>query len=201
MPSRPTLARRPCLETSSGHREGTPPSQPSTGFKHCSRTPADIPSSSHVVQPADRIVETLAIPPLARAGSAVTALPVPLLEPLVDDSTAGFALVRVDGSGAVASKAAITLLGWSAGIPIRYDLRSGLIVVTADPNAGRRVPAKLNLVLPTKIRSRCRVRAGDQVFLAALLEHKLLVIYPQRRLYDMVLAYHATLRTEPGSLP
>ncbi|MGV9362061.1 hypothetical protein [Amycolatopsis sp. NPDC003731] len=165
------------------------------------RTPADLPSDTRVVQPADRIVETLAIPPLPRAGSMVTALPVPPLEPLVDDSTAGFALVRVDGSGAVASKAAITLLGWSAGIPIRYDVRSGLVVVTADPTAGRRVPAKLNLVLPTRIRSRCRVRAGDQVFLAALLEHKLLVIYPQRRLYDMVLAYHATLRAEPGSLP
>ncbi|WIX92589.1 hypothetical protein [Amycolatopsis sp. DG1A-15b] len=63
------------------------------------------------------------------------------------------------------------------------------------------MPTKLNLVLPTKVRSRCRVRAGDQVFLAALLEHKLLVIYPQRRLYDMVLAYHATLHAEPGSLP
>ncbi|MFJ9782472.1 hypothetical protein ACIRSS_23020 [Amycolatopsis sp. NPDC101161] len=165
------------------------------------RTPADIPSSSHVVQPADRIVETLTIPPLSKTGSTVTALPVPPLEPLVDNSTAGFALVRVDGSGAVASKAAITLLGWSAGIPIRYDIRSGLIVVTADPTAGRRVPAKLNLVLPTKIRSRCRVRAGDQVFLAALLEHKLLVIYPQRRLYDMVLAYHDTLQVQPNSRP
>ncbi|WP_326952268.1 hypothetical protein [Amycolatopsis sp. NBC_01286] len=106
-----------------------------------------------------------------------------------------------DGSGAVASKAAVTLLGWSAGIPIRYDVRSGLVVVTTDSTAGRRVPAKLNLILPTKIRSRCRIRAGDQVFLAALLEHKLLVIYPQRRLYDMVLAFHATLQTKPGSLP
>lgn len=182
----------------------TPPSareETATSSTRPIRTPVDLPSIPRVVQPADRIVETLAIPPLSKTGSMVAALPVPPLEPLIDDSTAGFALVRVDGSGAVASKAAITLLGWSAGIPIRYDLRSGLVVVTVDPTAGRRVPAKLNLVLPTKIRSRCRVRAGDQVFLAALLEHKLLVIYPQRRLYDMVLAYHATLRTEPGSRP
>jgi hypothetical protein len=141
------------------------------------------------------------MPPLLRTDTKVTPLPVPPLEPLVDSSTAGFALVRVDGSGAVASKAAITLLGWSVGMPIRYDVRSGLVVVTTDPTAGRRVPAKLNLVLPTKIRSRCRVRAGDQVFLAALLEHKLLVVYPQRRFYDMVLAYHATLQAEPGSRP
>ncbi|WP_410676320.1 hypothetical protein [Amycolatopsis sp. cmx-4-68] len=76
-----------------------------------------------------------------------------------------------------------------------------MIVVTTDSTAEWRVPAKLNLVLPKKIRSRCRVHAGDQIFLAALLEHKLLVIYPQRRLYDMVLAYHATLQAEPGSLP
>jgi hypothetical protein len=165
------------------------------------RTPVDLTSVPRVVQPADRIVETLAMPPLHKTDTEVVALPVPQLEPLVDSSTAGFALVRVDGSGAVASKAAITLLGWSAGMPIRYEVRAGLVVVTTDPTAGRRLPVKLNLVLPTKIRSRCRVRAGDQVFLAALVEHKLLVIYPQRRLYDMVIAYHTTLQSEPGSLP
>jgi len=40
-----------------------------------------------------------------------------------------------------------------------------------------------------------------QVLLAALVEHELLVVYPQRKLYDMVIAYHATLRVEPGPLP
>jgi hypothetical protein len=119
----------------------------------------------------------------------------------MDSGTAGFGLVRVDASGAVASKTAVTLLGWSAGMPIRYDVRTGLIVVNSDPCAERRVPEKLNLVLPKTIRARCRVRAGDQLLLAALIEHELLVIYPQQRLYDMVLAYHATLQAEPGSLP
>jgi bifunctional DNA-binding transcriptional regulator/antitoxin component of YhaV-PrlF toxin-antitoxin module len=110
-------------------------------------------------------------------------------------------LVRVDASGAVASKATVKLLGWSRGTPIRFDVRSGLLVVSADTNAGREVPQKLNLVLPTKLRAQCRIRAGDQVLLAALVEHELLVVYPQRKLYDMVIAYHATLRTEPAPSP
>jgi hypothetical protein len=152
-------------------------------------------------QPADRIVETLALPSLNRAGVKLEPLPVPALEPLMDSSTVGFALTRVDASGAVASKTAVSQLGWPAGTPVRYDVRSGLIVVSADPGAERRVPTKLNLVLPTQIRSQCRVHAGEQVLLAALVEHQLLVIYSQRRLYDMVVAYHATLQSEPGSLP
>ncbi|MBE1493130.1 hypothetical protein H4696_000230 [Amycolatopsis lexingtonensis] len=119
----------------------------------------------------------------------------------MDSSTVGFALTRVDASGAVASKPAVFQLGWPAGTPVRYDVRSGLIVVSADPGAERRVPTKLNLVLPARIRSQCRVRAGEQVLLAALVEHQLLVIYSQRRLYDMVVAYHATLQPEPSSLP
>ncbi|MEV6871746.1 hypothetical protein [Amycolatopsis sp. NPDC051128] len=151
-------------------------------------------------RPADRIVETLALPSLNRADVKLEPLPVPTLEPLMDSSVAVFALTRVDASGAVASKTAVSQLGWPADTPIRYDVRSGLIVVSADPGAKRRVPTKLNLVLPTQIRSQCRVRAGEQMLLAALVEHQLLVIYSQRRLYDMVVAYHATLQPEPGSL-
>lgn len=159
------------------------------------------PSARGVLRPAERIVETLALPLPRRRGSGIAPLPVPALEPLVDSGTARFGLVRVDASGAVASKKAVTLLGWPAGMPIRYEVRTGLIVVNSDPGAGRRVPEKLNLVLPKTIRARCRIRAGDQLLLAALVEHGLLVIYPQGRLYDMVIAYHATLQAEPGTLP
>ena len=159
-------------------------------------------TSAHgVLRPAERIVETLALPSPRRPGPGIAPLPVPTLEPLVDSGTAGFGLVRVDASGAVASKTAVTLLGWPAGMPIRYDVRTGLIVVNSDPGAGRRVPEKLNLVLPKTIRARCRIRAGDQLLLAALVEHELLVIYPQRRLHDMIIAYHEALQVELDTLP
>ncbi|WP_410596507.1 hypothetical protein [Amycolatopsis sp. lyj-23] len=149
----------------------------------------------------DRIVEALEMPPLLRQDPQVAPLRVPALEPLVDSVSAGFALVRVDASGAIASKPTVALLGWRGGTPISFDVRSGLIVVCAAPDAQRRVPAKLNLVLPARIRARCRVTAGDQVLLAALIEHEVLVIYPQRRLYDMVIAYHASLQAKSAPLP
>lgn len=166
----------------------------------CERAPED-PSAHGVLRPAERIVETLALPLPRRPGPGIAPLPVPALEPLVDSGTTGFALVRVDASGAVASRTAVTLLGWSAGMPIRYEVRTGLIVVNSDLGAGRRVPEKLNLVLPKTIRARCRIRAGDQLLLAALVEYGLLVIYPQRRLYDMVIAYHEALQAQPGHFP
>lgn len=154
---------------------------------------ADVEAST-TVRPSERIVESLAIPPRVRAASQAEPLPLPVLEPLVDDTAAEFAVVRVDASGAVASRGALGLLRWAVAMPIRYEVRCGLIVVTADADATRRVPVKRNLVLPSAVRAQCRIVAGDQVLLAALLEHDMLVIYPQRRLYDMVIAYHASLR-------
>ncbi|WP_290050067.1 hypothetical protein [Amycolatopsis solani] len=163
------------------------------------KSPNDCSPTPGKVRFTDRIVETLAMPPLLRSGPQVAPLPVPELEPLVDSAAAGFALVRVDASGAIASKSVVALLGWSRATPISYDVRSGLIVTCANSGARHRVPAKLNLVLPAQIRARCRVRAEGQVLLAALIEHELLVIYPQRRLYDMVITYHASLQPEPAS--
>jgi hypothetical protein len=59
------------------------------------------------------------------------------------------------------------------------------------------VPPKMNLTLPARLRAQCRIRKGDQVLLAALPEHDLLVVYPQHVLHTMVTAYHDGLTDSP----
>ena len=55
----------------------------------------------------------------------------------------------------------------------------------------------MNLTLPARLRARCHIRAEDQVLLAAVLEHNLLVVYPQHVLYTMVTAFHDNLAKVP----
>ena len=78
----------------------------------------------------------------------------------------------------------------------------GLVVVarSADPTA-LRVPSKMSLFLPARLRSRCRIRGGDQVLLASLTEHDLLVVYPQHVVHEMVTGYHASLPDGPNQTP
>ncbi|KFZ77007.1 hypothetical protein ED92_38540 [Amycolatopsis sp. MJM2582] len=56
-----------------------------------------------------------------------------------------------------------------------------------------RIPSKMGVALPSRFRSRCRMRVGEQVLLASLLEHDLLVVYPQHVLHAMVTGFHASL--------
>lgn len=142
----------------------------------------------------DKIVASLLLP--ARKPVHVDAIPLPVVDlgPLVDGGSVGFSLVRIDDTGTVAARAALSQLGWCAGWPIRFEVSSGLLVVArSEEPATVRIPAKMGLVLPARLRSRCRIRAGEQVLLAALVDHDVLVVYPQHVVHEMLTGYHAAL--------
>jgi hypothetical protein len=92
----------------------------------------------------------------------------------------------------------LSQLGWLGGVRIRFEVSSGLVVVarSADP-AAVRVPSRMSL-LPAWSRSRCRIGVGEQVLLASLADHDLLVV-----VQGMVVAYHGSLsdglHRTPGS--
>ena len=109
-----------------------------------------------------------------------------------------FSLVRVGGNGVVAARVALEQLGWTVGLTIRLAVSSGLLVVApCDTRGQASVPPKMSVTLPARLRAQCRIRPGDQVLLAALPEHELLVVYPQHVLHEMVTAYHAELASTP----
>ena len=117
----------------------------------------------------------------------------------MDGGSVIFSLVRVGGNGVVAARLTLDALGWAAGLTIRLSVSSGLLVVApCDTRGQTSVPPKMSLTLPARLRARCRIRPGDQVLLAALPEHDLLVVYPQHVLHTMVTAYHDELADSPN---
>ncbi|MFD6070296.1 hypothetical protein [Amycolatopsis lurida] len=113
---------------------------------------------------------------------------------LVESGSVRFSLVRIDVTGTVAAKAALSQLGWRAGQSIRFDVSAGLLVVgRTSERLAARIPSKMGVVLPARLRSRCRMQVGEQVLLASLTEHDLLVVYPQHVLHAMVTGFHTSL--------
>jgi hypothetical protein len=149
-------------------------------------------------QSADRIVAALTLPARKRDLDGVVPLPVADLGPLVDSGSVAFSLVRVGGNGTVAAQVALNQVGWAAGLPIRFTVSSGLIVVEPrEKPVTASVSPRMSLTLPARLRARCRIRPGDQVLLASLCDYDLLVVYPQHALHEMVTAFHAELANSP----
>ncbi|WP_410573388.1 hypothetical protein [Amycolatopsis sp. cmx-4-61] len=121
-------------------------------------------------------------------------LPVADLGPLVDGGSVAFSLARVGANGVVAARVPLERLSWAPGLQLRLSVSSGLLVVApSEKPSAASVPPRMNLTLPARLRAQCRIRTEDQVLLAAVLEHDLLVVYPQHALYTMVTAFHDNL--------
>ncbi|MET8854525.1 hypothetical protein [Amycolatopsis sp. NPDC004625] len=157
------------------------------------------PSTSN--RAADKIITSLLLPKRRRSTEPVIPLPVAELGPLIDGGSIVFSLVKVGGNGAVAARMALQQLAWPPGQALRFSVSSSLLVVApAEEPTATFVPPTMNLTLPARLRSRCRIRAGDQVLLASVVEHNLLVVYPQHVLHTMLAQYHDTLAASPENI-
>ncbi|WP_370965023.1 hypothetical protein [Amycolatopsis sp. cg9] len=146
----------------------------------------------------NKIVASLLLPERRHSSEPVIPLPVADLGPVVDRGSVAFSLVRVGMNGVVAARVPLERLNWAPGLPLRLSVSSGLLVVApSEKPSAALVPSKMSLTLPARLRARCRIRAEDQVLLAAVLEHDLLVVYPQHVLYTMVTAFHDNLVVIP----
>jgi hypothetical protein len=102
----------------------------------------------------------------SRPGKPGTGHPVPLASPLGrPDVVYGFG--RIDASGRVADRATMAALGWRGGDRLTVTGEAGVMIVRRDPGGMVTVPARPYVVIPAALRSRCGLRAGDYVLLAA----------------------------------
>ena len=74
---------------------------------------------------------------------------------------------RIDASGRVADRETIAALGWHGGDRLTLTGEAGVMVARPDPGGMVTVPARPYVVIPAALRSRCGLRAGDHVLLAA----------------------------------
>ncbi|WP_432854893.1 hypothetical protein ACQPXB_21150 [Amycolatopsis sp. CA-161197] len=146
----------------------------------------------------DKIVASLLLPVRASARPEAAPLPVIDLAEAVEASSVKLSLVRVDSGGVVAARTALGQLGWCGGQSVNFAVSSGLIVASRQVRtAGIRLSSRLSLFLPARMRQRCRIRAGEQVLLGTLIDHDLLVVYPQHVMHEMLAGYHASMSDSP----
>jgi hypothetical protein len=138
------------------------------------------------------------IPPAAspgrRPGKPGTGHPVPLASPPGrPDVVYGFG--RIDASGRVADRATIAALGWRGGDRLTVTAEAGVMIARRDPGGMVTVPARPYIVIPAALRSRCGLRAGDHVLLAASPGEDVLAAY-SFAVVDQAIRAHASVPGE-----
>jgi hypothetical protein len=120
--------------------------------------------------------------------------PVPLASPLGRPEVV-YGFGRIDASGRVADRATIAALGWRGGDRLTLTGEAGVMVARRDPGGMVTVPARPYVVIPAALRSRCGLRAGDHVLLAASPGQDMLAAY-SFTVVDQALRDHAQVAGE-----
>ena len=106
----------------------------------------------------------------ARAGgraASVRRLPLaaaPEIPVVPDEVVYGFG--RMDVAGRVGDRAMVGVLGWRPGDRLTLTGAAGVVIARRDPGGLVSMPAKPYLAIPSALRQRCGLQAGDRVLLA-----------------------------------
>ena len=131
-----------------------------------------------------------------RPGKPGTGRPVPLASPPGRPEVV-YGFGRIDASGRVADRATIAALGWRGGDRLTLTGEAGVMIARRDPGGMVTVPARPYVVIPAALRSRCGLRAGDHVLLAASPGQDMLAAY-SFAVVDQAMQAHALVPGEGG---
>jgi hypothetical protein len=129
-----------------------------------------------------------------RPGKPGAGRPVPLASPLGRPEVV-YGFGRIDASGRVADRATIAALGWRGGDRLTVTAEAGVMIARRDPGGMVTVPARPYVVIPAALRSRCGLRAGDHVLLAASPGEDVLAAY-SFAVVDQAMRAHALVSGE-----
>ncbi len=97
-------------------------------------------------------------------------------------------VTSIDERGRLAARSTVRQLGWTPGQTVSIEVQHGLVVIRRSRH-GRRTPKSGFVVLPSRIRNRIGLYAGDRVLLAASLDDEVLRVYPPRALAAALCGY------------
>ncbi len=97
-------------------------------------------------------------------------------------------VVSIDERGRLAARSTVRRLGWTSDLMVSIEVKHGLVVMRRS-RTGRRLSRSGLLFLPSRIRSRVGLYAGDRVLLAAALDDEVLWVYPPRVLAAALCAF------------
>jgi hypothetical protein len=150
-------------------------------------------------QPVAPVIPSASRADRRRPGGPRAVRPLPLPSP-PDRADVVYGFGRIDASGRVADRMIITALGWRGGDRLTLTAGAGVMVARRDPGGMVTVPARPHIVIPAAVRSRCGLRAGDRVLLAASPAQDTLAAY-SFAVVDQALRAHAPLGGGEGRQP
>jgi hypothetical protein len=97
-----------------------------------------------------------------------------------------YGMGRIDASGRVADRVVTQALGWQLGDRLTLSGTSGVVVARRNPAGMVALGQKPYITVPAVLRTRCGLRAGDRVLLAAMPDEDLLTVYPLSTLHQAI---------------
>lgn len=85
-------------------------------------------------------------------------------------------------------------------LPLAWHADTGVVVARRDPGGVVTPPSRPCVVIPSALRRRCGLRAGDQVLLAALPRQDVLAAWPLAILDEAIRA-HGPFPPDDGTAP
>jgi hypothetical protein len=110
-----------------------------------------------------------------------------------------YGLGRIDASGRIADRAVTTALGWSNGDRLTLTAEAGVVIARRDPGGLVTMPSRPYVVIPAALRSRCGLKTGDRVLLAAIPGEDLLAAYPLAIVDQAIRSCRPALTTAGGT--
>jgi hypothetical protein len=107
-----------------------------------------------------------------------------------------YGMGRIDASGRVADRVVTQALGWQFGDRLTLSGTSGVVLARRDPAGMLALGQKPYITIPSVLRTRCGLRTGDRVLLAATPDEDMLTVYPLSTLHQ---AIHNSRAAEGGA--
>ncbi|MFD2474288.1 hypothetical protein [Amycolatopsis silviterrae] len=114
------------------------------------------------------------------SGNAPSPSPaLPALRRRLPEAAWSYTIARIDRSGRIAERRLLQTLGWTAGTRLSVTSRDDTaVLVHRDPEGAFAVIGGPRVKAPAGLRSRCEIRTGDPLLLAANSSADVLLIYP-----------------------
>jgi hypothetical protein len=132
----------------------------------------------------------------SRARQAQRPLSVPSIRAEPEPPATLYGIGHVDRAGRVSAGPILRALGWPPRQPITVKATSTALVIYPDPTGVHHLPATASIVLPSRARRCCGIRAGDAVLLAADPDSDLLLVDTLTALDEALATRHAAARAE-----
>jgi bifunctional DNA-binding transcriptional regulator/antitoxin component of YhaV-PrlF toxin-antitoxin module len=83
----------------------------------------------------------------------------------------------IDRSGRIGAAPLLAAMDWHAGDPVQVDLTHGAVIIQALREGRLRIGSRGDISIPSSVRAMSGLQPGQDVLLAALTGHGLLVVH------------------------